>query len=243
MSNASPSGQVMPTGDIPGWRQIFAEDFNTAVPLGKFPGTVYGNKFKVYPDGTLDTAGRAGAPSQYGPSKVISVSNSLLNLYLHTENGTHLSAAILPTLPGNHLYGKYTVRFISDPLRGFKTAWLLWPSSGKWPYDGEIDFPESDLSGPITGYMHHQGATVVGDQHVVNTTVTYTSWHTASIEWLPDHINFLLDGEIVGTSTSRIPDTSMFWVLQTEACLPGHSPVTMDGNLLIDWIVAYAMVQ
>src|SRR5436309_15305289 len=29
-----PPGQPMPVGDIPEWKQVFAEDFNTNVPIG-----------------------------------------------------------------------------------------------------------------------------------------------------------------------------------------------------------------
>jgi hypothetical protein len=234
------SSQAMPTGDMLGWRQIFAEDFNTAVPIGDFPGTIYSSKFSVYPNGTQDTAGKQGALSRYYPSKVASVSNGLLNLYLHTENGTPMAAAILPTLLGNHLYGKYTIRFRSDALQGFKVAWLLWPDSGNWPYDGEMDFPESGLEGTIGAFMHRNYGTSSNDQDAYNTTATYTSWHTASIEWSPNAVNFVLDGESIGTSTARIPNTPMHWVLQTEACLPTCPAATTAGNLQIDWITAYA---
>ena len=245
---SSPSGQPMPVGDLPGWKQIFTDDFTTDVLLGSFPGTAYGGRWEVYPDNTRDTAGQQGAPSRYYPSKVVSVSNGLLNEYLHTENGTPMAAAMLPILPGKtsagqgQLYGKYTVRFKSDSLQGFKTAWLLWPDSGFWPGDGEIDFPEADLSSTIAAFMHHQGATSSNDQDAFNTNAFYTSWHTASIEWSPTNVKFILDNTIIGTSTNQIPNTSMHWVLQTESCLPSCPAPTTAGNLQIDWVVVYAPI-
>ena len=224
-----------------GWKQIFFEDFNTDVPVGSFPGNVYGSKFKVYPDGTKDTAGQQGAPSRYYPSKVASVSNGLLNLYLHTENGTPMAAAVMPILPGNHLYGKYTIYFRSDALPGFKTAWLLWPDSENWPQDGEIDFPEGGLDGTIGAFMHYQNGNGSGsDQDVYSSTATYTSWHTATIVWTPQEVNFILDGQSIGTSTAHIPDTPMHWVIQTESCTPTCPAATTAGNLQIDWMAAYA---
>ena len=240
-NEASPSGQAMPVGDLPGWHQIFAENFNTNASLGSFPGAAYGNEFTTYPDGTPDTAGQQGAPSRYEPSKVVSVSNGLLNLYLHTQNGTPMAAAILPTLPGNDLYGKYTVRFRSDELPGFKVAWLLWPDSEVWPGDGEIDFPESDLSGTINAFMHRQGATSGSDQDAYSTSATYSSWHTASIEWTPNAVNFILDGQLIGQSTNRIPNTPMHWVLQTESSLTSCPAASTAGNLQIDWVTAYSL--
>ena len=235
------SGQAMPVGDLPGWHQIFAENFNTPAPLGAFPGSAYGNAFTVYPDGSPDTAGNQGAPSRYFPSKVVSVNNGMLNLYLHSTNGTPMAAAILPNLPGNHLYGKYTVRFRADSLAGFKTAWLLWPDNNNWPHDGEIDFPENDLNGTINAFMHREGASSGSDQDAFSTNATDSSWHTASIEWTPSAVRFILDGQLIGTSTSRIPDTPMHWVLQTESCLDGCPSPATAGNLQIDWVVAYAL--
>jgi hypothetical protein len=241
VSPLDPSGQKMPLGNLPGWQQIFTEDFTTDVPLGDFPGSVYGNEFSVYPNGTPDTAGQQGAPSRYDPSQVVSVKDGLLNLYLHTTHGTPMAAAILPDLPGNHRYGKYTIRFRSQSLAGFKTAWLLWPDSENWPQDGEIDFPEGDLSGPISGFVHHQNATSGDDQDVFNTHTLYTSWHTASIEWRPNSVKFILDGKVVGTSTDRIPDTPMHWVIQTESCFDFCPSASTSGNLQIAWITAYSM--
>jgi hypothetical protein len=244
-SGSSPSGQAMPVGDLPGWRQIFTEDFKTNAPLGSF-ASAYGSKWSLYLDGWKDTSGNNnGTSSGYYPSKVLSVSNGVLNEYLHVENGIHMAAALEPILPGKtsgsqgQLYGKYTVRFKADSLNDFKTAWLLWPDSEVWPRDGEIDFPEGRLNSTISAFMHRQGATSGSDQDAFNTSTTYTGWHTASTEWSPTAVNFILDGKIIGTSTSRIPNTPMHYVLQTESCL-GCTYNNIGGNLQIDWVAVYA---
>lgn len=243
-TSTSPSGQNMPTGDLYAWRQIFTEDFLTDVPLGGFPSsTSYSNKWSFYLDGWPDTAGKQGAPSRYYPSKVLSVSGGVLNKYLHTENGTPMGAALIPILANNNadqLYGKYTIRFKSESLAGFKTAWLLWPQSGNWPYDGEIDFPEGNLDGKINAFMHRQGASSGSDQDAFFTNVTYSDWHTASVEWTPESVKFILDDVTIGTSVNRIPNTPMHYVMQTESCLNGCPAPTTAGNLQVDWFVAYA---
>ncbi|HEX3641589.1 MAG TPA: glycoside hydrolase family 16 protein [Ktedonobacteraceae bacterium] len=168
------------------------------------------------------------------------MNNGLFNSHLYTENGTLMAAAIFPILPGNHLYGKFTIRFRSDALPGFKAAWLLWPDSEKWSHDGEIDFPESGIDGTIGAFMHYQNGTLGSDQDVYSSTATYTSWHTTSIEWSPKQVNFILDGQLIGTSTTHIPDTPMHWVIQTESCLPTCPAATTAGNIQIDWITAYS---
>jgi hypothetical protein len=246
-NGSSPSGQPMPVGDLPGWHQLFTEDFITNAPIGGF-AAAYGSRWSLYLDGWPDTSGQNGTNSGYYPSKVLSVGNGVLNEFLHVENGTHMAAALLPKLPGNtsggqgQLYGKYTVRFKADSLHDFKTAWLLWPDSDAWPRHGEIDFPEGGLDSTISAFLHHQNATSGSDQDAFNTDTTYTSWHTATTEWSPTATRFILDDRLIGTSTTRIPNTSMHYVLQTESCL-GCTYNNLDGNLQIDWVVVYAPVN
>lgn len=238
----SPSGQAMPVGDLPGWKQVFTDDFTTDVPLGSFPSSVSA-KWSAYPDGWKDTSKNG----TYYPSKVVSIQNGVMNLYLHTENGVHMVAAPVPVIPGatgsegGLQYGRYAIRFKADSLPCYKTAWLLWPDSEVWPRDGEIDFPEGNLDGTINAYMHWMNGTSGNDQDAYATTSTYSSWHTAVIEWNPVQTNFILDGVTIGSSTSNIPSTPMHWVIQTETGLNGCVPSnTTAGNVQIDWVAAYA---
>jgi beta-glucanase (GH16 family) len=148
------------------------------------------------------------------------------------------------TGPGGGLtYGRYAVRFRADPLPRYKTAWLLWPDSERWS-DGEIDFPEGNLDGRINAFMHHRGNPTA--QEAYSTTATYPTWHTAVIEWTPQSVRFLLDGQVVGndTVTQFIPNTPMHWVLQTETDTdPGRPPAdSTAGNVQIDWVTVHARV-
>jgi hypothetical protein len=230
-----PSGVPMPIGDVPGWHQVFADDFTTNVPIGQFPRAVAARWGGSYPDGWTDTSG-AGT---YMPSQVVSVSGGVMDLYLHTAGAVHMVAAPVPSLP-TMTYGRYVIRFRSDAIPGYKTAWLLWPDSGVWPRDGEIDFPEGSLDGTIAGFVHYQGGTSGSDQYVMpDTGVTYTGWHTAQIDWLPSGVTFSLDGNVVGQTTSRVPNTPMRWVIQTETD-GGAPPASSAGNLQIDWVSVYA---
>jgi hypothetical protein len=236
------SGEPMPVGDIPGWHQIFADDFQTNVPLGSFPSAV-SSTWGAYSDGWHDTSGNG----TYNCTKVCSVHDGVLDLYIHTENGVHYVAVPYPKIPGGssqngQLYGRYVVRFTADPLPAYKTAWLLWPDDEIWPLNGEIDFPEGRLDGTISAFMHHQGATSGSEQDAYSTQATYTSWHTAVIEWSPSAVNFILDGTLIGQSTKYIPDTPMHWVLQTEtSTTPGVIPSdSTEGHVQVDWVAVYA---
>ncbi len=238
-STGSPSGESMPVGDIPGWHQIFADDFTTDVPLGQFPSAVAA-RWGAYDDGWSDTSHHG----TYMPSRVISVANGVMNMHLHTEGGAHMVSAPFPRLPGTssgRLYGRYVARFRADAVHGYKTAWLLWPDSETWPRDGEIDYPEGDLDSTIGAFMHRMNGTSGGDQDAYDTTETYPSWHTATIEWSASACRFILDGRVIGTSTARIPSTPMHWVLQTETMLDGTIPSdSAAGDVQIDWVAVYA---
>jgi hypothetical protein len=225
----------MPTTDLPGWKLTFNDDFNTPVALGNFPSAV-SNKWSAYPSPWTDTSKHG----RYSP-EIVSIANSTMDIYVHTEGGVHKVAAPEPQVSGgDQLYGRYAIRFRSDPIDGYKVAWLLWPKSGTWPRDGEIDFPEGDLDGKISAFMHRQGASSGSDQDAYSTNVTLTSWHTAVIEWGPSQTRFLLDGIVIGTSTSKIPNTPMHWVIQTETALDGSTPSnSASGHVQIDWVAVW----
>jgi hypothetical protein len=237
---ASPSGQPPPAGDLPGWHQVFLDDFNTPVPLGSFPAAV-SNTWWAYPSTAHDTTGNG----RYDPEKVVSIGGGIMNMFIHTEGGEHLVAAPVPKVTASpkygQLYGRYAVRFRADALPGYKTAWLLWPDSEHWPGDGEIDFPEANLDETIKGYVHHVGASSGSDQDAFSTSARYPDWHTAVIEWTPGKVVFTLDGQVIGQTTDRIPNSPMHWVLQTETALTGPAPSnSTQGNVQIDWVAAWA---
>jgi hypothetical protein len=222
----------MPTGNLPGWTQVFADDFSRDAALGSFLST-YGSAWSAYPSPWRDTSGNG----LYDQARTLSVANSALDIYVHTENGTHLVAAPNPRLPAM-TYGRYSVRFRADSVPGYKTAWLLWPDDNVWPAHGEIDFPEGNLDERISAFAHH--ANPVGGQDAFPTSATYADWHTATIEWTPGKLSFFLDGHLIGTSTTNVPSMPMHWVLQTETQLSGGAPAaSAAGHVQVDWVTAY----
>jgi len=236
-----PSGQSMPVGNLPGWKQVFVDNFSVPVPTGKFPAAVSG-KWWAYPDGWQDTS-RNGT---YSPSKVVSIHDGVMDMHLRTENGVSLVSAPEPKLAGTsrgQLYGRYAVRYKADPVVGYKVAWLLWPDTDKWS-DGEINFPEGNLDDSVAAYMHHRGNPRDQDEYL--SAATFDAWHTAIIEWTPQSVRFILDGTVLGESRDRavLPVKPMHWVLQTETNLDGYRPhPASGGHVLIDWIVAYRLAE
>ena len=219
-----------------GWVRVFREDFRTAAAVGDFPGTGYASRFTVYPDGWSDTSGRG----RYEPSSVLSVADGVLRWNMHTVNGVPVGAAVLPTLPTyGQTYGRYSVRFRADPVSGYGLAFLLWPDSEKWPRDGEIDFPEGELSGNIKAVAHH--ASEDGSIDAFPLSSTFDAWHVATIEWRPQHVTFLLDDKVVGTSSTSVPSRSMHWVLQAASDGEALPAADARARIEIDWLEAEAL--
>jgi len=240
----SASGQPVPVGNLPGWRHIFRDDFTKNAPVGSWANAcdsgkvVYtgaqGQQWRTYPQCWVDTRLR----NPYRPDQVLSVRNGVLNFHLHSVDGRPAGANPSPIIKNGsqyQTYGRYSVRMkVDNPyLSDYGVAWLLWPQSDNWPWDGEIDFPESSLTGTAHGYHHYarQGSCNTC-QLAVNTGARYTDWHTYTIEWSPNRIRMLLDNTVVMNTTDWVPDSPMRWQLQTETYGNG----TSNGNLLVDWV-------
>jgi hypothetical protein len=223
----------MPVGDLDGWRQTFTEDFSVDVALGAFPETC--PKWGAYPDPWKDSSGHG----TYSPHLTVSIQDGILTKHIHYVDGRPRVAALLPKVSG--LYGRYAVRWRADKLPGYKVAWLLWPNSTTSPNRrGEIDWPEMSLdSGTLGGYVHRTGGAAQG---WCNVPIDTNLWHTDIIEWSPNLIVLIHDGNEIYRTSGSIPTVGMHWVLQTETALggaPAPSP-EVDGNVQIDWVAAWA---
>lgn len=235
------SGNGLPTSSLPGWALAYSEDFTTAFAAGAvssagvFP--VAYPKLAAYQSGWQDTSKKG----VYSP-QLLSVHDSFLDIpILTTSDGVHHVNA--PTVLHGQSYGRYAVRFrLPSALPGYKTAWLLWPDSEKWPTDGEIDFPEENLdsSSTVQAFMHYALST--GGQDAFSSSVHLADglWHTAIVEWLPGSVKFFMDGTLIGTSTKNVPVNPMHWVLQTETNLDGAAiDPAVSGHLLVDWVAVW----
>lgn len=229
----APVPTTVPRGDVRGWKQTFAEDFNEPVAAGRFP-VGYAKKWTSY-NGFPDTN-----RSALYDSGVISVHDGVLDEKLQRTAGVTRVAAIAPMLGKawkGQVYGRFSVRFKADRLPGFKTAFLLWPDSNVWN-QGEVDFPEAGLTETMWGYNHCPGKPTVNCTYT-DTGVGFGQYHTLTIDWKPNYLAFSIDGRTVKTTTAHVPNRPMHWVLQTEST---GAPVTTAGHLLIDWATVYSYV-
>jgi len=243
---ATPSASTMPVGDLPGWRQVFTEDFLTPVPVGSFATSVYGSRWFGY-SGYQDTSGNGW----YDPARVISVKDGALDWYVHTADGKHRVAAMVPRVPATRwgqTYGRYSFRFRSDALPRYKFVAILWPDSDNWG-EGEIDFPEVNnlvAGNAIYANRYSPGNLTTkqpGPANRFTTTVDAagTGWHVATIDWAPGSLTFYLDGATLGTFTQGVPSTSFHLVFQVETDAHGAIPLdSTSGHLQVDWVTMYS---
>jgi beta-glucanase (GH16 family) len=234
-ASGTPSGVAMPTGDIPGWHQVFADDF-TGSALDSSKWRLYWGQPGGDPGGWFDPAH-------------VSVSGGQMVLagYRDPADGGKWATAGVSSSPGLvQTYGKYLVRFRFDSGVGIAHAILLWPGDNSWP--PEIDFSEDNGANRQTAYATlHYGANNTQVQRKV--AVDLTQWHTLGVEWTPGRLVYTLDGQAWSTVTSsHVPSVPMTLDIQTQAWACGTSTweqcpnatTPAHVNLYVDWVVAYA---
>jgi beta-glucanase (GH16 family) len=238
---ASLSGQVMPFGDIPGWHQVFADDFN-----GTSLNTSNWYPYSKQPGG--DPVG------WWAPSHVI-VSGCLLTLKGYKDaaakSSVFVTGGIGMTDAHAQTYGKYLVRMRVDKGDGISAIALLWPRANVWP--PEVDFYE-DGGGNRTSMSAtlHCGSNG-NDTCQMEKDLTgydFSQWHTLGVEWTAGKLVYTIDGTTWATVTDYgVPSIPMVLDLQSQSlacsqhntCLDSSTPAEVD--MQVAWVVAYAQAR
>lgn len=247
------SGIPIP-GAVAGWTQVLTDDFDTAFSVGAVNGTTgafpspYATKLFAFADGTFDTAHNTNDPPGsvgiYQPSTVLSAASSVLKVDPFVSGGVPKAASVVvlnPTSGWGKIYGRYTVcARIVTANSGWKLAWLLWPDSGTWPNDGEIDWPEGTITSSPAGNTHHSGDATDDYDHYESGTAYSSGWHVYTTEWAAGWVRYYMDGVVVGTSWAQIPTNAMHWILQTETDYKISQP-TLGASIEIDWVAMWEL--
>ena len=240
----APSSTVSPTSAPPSttptstptspWTQVFYDGFTTWDP----------SRYFVYPSTWTNSngTGRYGAP--------VTSDGNHLRINLHTDaTGTPRVAGIVPIPEGSlsargdlpNMRVEFRIR--ADRMVGYKGVPLLWPMSGNWPTDGEINWPESHFDAQPRAFMHRQDGTSGSDQDYYSSPAgtTWQDWHTYVIEWRAGvSCEFFIDGTSIGKSTSRVPETPMHLVAQFETQLTQVKPdPSVSGYVEVDYLTVW----
>jgi len=194
----------MPTGDIPGWHEVFADSFN-----GR---TLDRSRWRVY----WGPAG--GDPAAWFSPSHVSVSKGMLviSAYHDPADGDRWVTGGVSSSPSLvQAYGKYLVRLRVEAGTGIGHALLLTPADGSWP--PEIDFSEDN--GRTRDRTAGDAALRRRRQEGVQVTrVDLTQWHTLGVEWTPRMLRYTIDGRVWATVTgSEVPAVPMALAVQTQA--------------------------
>jgi beta-glucanase (GH16 family) len=227
--------EPMPVGNIPGWRQVFTDDFS-----GR---TLDASKWRLY------WGKPGGDPAGWFDPRHVTVSNGMLviSAYRDRRDGGKWATGGLSSSPGLvQTYGKYLVRFRLDPGIGVGHAALLMPANNSWP--PEIDFSEDNGSGRTgtLATLHYGKQDTHQDAYLAG--VNLTQWHTLGVEWSPGKLQYTIDGRIWKTMAgSAVPALPMVLDLQTQTwpcsgtwgrCPNASTPRVV--KMYVDWVVAYA---
>ena len=232
----SSSGQAIPMGDIAGWHQVFADDFN-----GTTLNTSNWGAYSGQPGGD-----RAG---WFDPSHVI-VSGGLLTLKGYKDAAAKPGVFVTGGIGGSHAqtYGKYLVRMRVDKGDGISATALLWPQAHVWP--PEVDFFEDGggARGGTSATLHcgpNGNDSCRVQKHLSG--YDFSQWHTLGVEWTAGKLVYTIDGTTWATVTgSGVPSIPMDLDLQSVSlecsqyttCLDSSTPAEVD--MQVDWVVAYA---
>jgi hypothetical protein len=235
----SPSGVPMPVGDLPGWHQTFAEDFN---------GEDLSQRWFSYngqPGGDPGGWFTASHVSQLDGNLVINASPT------NTPNGLiYATGGISNAKSFSQTYGKFEVRYRMDDGWGINYAILLWPTDNSWPPEFNIAEDSGQGRQKITATAHWGGH---GSSHQLDsqklTGYNFADWHTVGLEWTPTGGSVQIDGKTWAQfPADEMPKIPMSLALQTQAWFCGSpllgcpdSRTPTNVNLQVDWAVAYAM--
>jgi hypothetical protein len=234
---------AMPKGNLPKWRQVFADNFS---------GTKLNTK-------TAWSAYNRGAPGSnpytgWWMASHAVVHSGVLTLKGSVDRKASPSGRVVTAGVGlwklpPQTYGKYEALVRMDKCTDVKYAWLLWPYSGQWPKGGEIDFAEDEGGNraTTTASLLYRNSAMQADalkKDYDSPQGGFSHWHVVGVEWTPKAVRYTIDGHYWGTTkTSHIPSKPMTFIMQTEGkAYP--SQVNLGGsscNAKVAWVTQYAL--
>lgn len=223
-----PSGDAPTAAEAMGWQLVASEEFNGS--------SVDESRWTIY-----NGEGNGGVGLRR--PEAISVSDGTLKI---TGRGD-VSGGL--NWNGGRTYGRWEFRARSDAGNGYAPNILMWPSSGNWPAEGEINIMEIPWGNRIQSlFVIHWSEQNAQVSHIEEGD--FTKWHTFALEWLPSHITLFIDGEPIYTSAD--PDIvgslryPMHIAIQNDVgphdgfIPPRDATTPAEVSLEVDWVRIYA---
>lgn len=270
-SSAATSPNSLPKGDLPGWHQVWAENFNSAVSapvkVGSFSGcnnnadrsnaycSGLSGKWRdtlwAYPSGWEDTAksgadGNGGAPfgGTYQPQKTVSIGKG------YDGGGTLKVAMYRPASGGDNVVGTVVPKKCMNMRDGRYSARVKVTQAAPgfksaWlRYEGggaEVDYPEVDDYTSSNVAMFNHGS----QEWNVQTSAHMTTAHTYTWERRGGTVTVYLDGKKLRSGGTSLTTSS--WVWQNESRIingpGGYAKPGAKATLEVTWATCYAAVK
>lgn len=192
-----------------------------------YTGEPDATKWSVY-----DSAGHAGNGTR-SPGQV-TVDGSQM-IIAGTADGT--SAGISAKF-GRQKYGRWEVRAAGSGDDEYHMVSILWPDSGDWPCDGEVDYAETTGDWNTINFFHHYGCSNLRTS--VSKALDITKFHNYAVDWSPSVIIGYIDGVkwFEDSDPTHQPPGSMHQTLQLDWFPDGTS--NGPGEMRVDWVRVYA---
>lgn len=208
-----------------------AAKFNWGRPIAgdefDYTGAPDAAKWSVY-----DSGGHAGNGIR-SPGRV-TVDGSKM-VITGTSDGT---TAGMSAKFGRQQYGRWEVRAAGSGDDEYHMVLILWPDSGNWPCDGEVDYVETTGDWNLANFFHHYGCS--NSKTSLSTPLNLNEFHNYAVDWSPQGIVGYIDGEkwFEDTDPTHQPPGSMHQTLQ----LDWFPDSTHDGpgEMRVDWVRVYA---
>jgi hypothetical protein len=260
------SPNSLPKGDLPGWHQVYAENFNAAVkapvPVGKFTGCNHNadtpaaycsglpaghwrDTLWAYPSGWDDTArsgadGNDGAPygGTYEPQRTVSVGKG------YDGGGTlrvHMSAG--PTAGSPNVVGTVVPRKCMDLADGRYSARVKVTKAddgfkSAWlRYEGA----RAEVDFPeVDGYKSSNVAAFVhpGGNNI-QTSARMTTAHTYTWERRGGTVTFYLDNVKLRSFPTRLTTSSWIWQNESRIESGDYADPGDSATLETTWATCY----
>src|SRR2546430_16693316 len=79
---ASASADAMPSGDLPGWRQVFSDDFTQPLEAGQFPAAV-SSRWSAYADGWDRKSAAEGKSVDLSGGRIVTKKSRTVRVGVH----------------------------------------------------------------------------------------------------------------------------------------------------------------
>ena len=167
-------------------------------------------------------------------------------------------------------HGRVEARIkLPDNVGVWPAFWLL--GNGKWPDTGEIDIMEyvgeKDWIGVALHGPGYSGETPIVNKFFFPEGLDVTDWHTYSVEWTDQQVDFMVDGHVLYRATKPMVENYGDWRFDNDKYLilnfamGGAYPFKTNGiekpyngipqetvdavkrgevEMLVDWVRVYA---